>query len=153
MGSVCVLWTMCSTSIVLPAGYWCLHIQTVRRSDMTRTILPAPTISTNFSCQLRRTLMACPPPSPALRECIWEKPVGCGESPRVEAEGVCEVCDIPLYLSRRRQRLSDQTDARGRRSHAGSPLPRGEGKDEQILHQNIQCFNSAWALVDSVQDG
>lgn len=59
---------------------------------------PAPAISTNFSCQLSNTLIACPPPSPPPLECIWENPVGCGESARVEAEECGELCDIPLYL-------------------------------------------------------
>ena len=69
---------------------------TVRRSVMTRMILPAPAISTSFSCQLRSTLIAWPPPSPALRDWIWENPVVCGESPRDEPEDVWDVCDIPL---------------------------------------------------------
>ena len=64
------------------------HVQTVRLSVIVRTILPAPAISTSFSCQLSKTLMACPPPSPALRDWICEKPVCCGESPRDEAEVV-----------------------------------------------------------------
>merc|ERR1712072_398898 len=36
---------------------------TVLLSDMTRTMLPGPTISTSFSCQLKNTLIACPPPT------------------------------------------------------------------------------------------
>jgi hypothetical protein len=45
--------------------------QTVRRSLITLTIPPTPTISTNFSCQLKSTLIACPPPpSPKFLACI-----------------------------------------------------------------------------------
>lgn len=71
--------------------------QTVLRSVMTRTMLPAPAISTNFSCQLNSTLIACPPPSPPPLEPICEKPVACGVNARLEAEDDPEVCDIPLY--------------------------------------------------------
>lgn len=71
---------------------------TVLRSDMTLTMLPGPAISTSFSCQLSRTLIACPPPSPPPRECICENPVDCGDIERVEADEGCEVWDMPLYL-------------------------------------------------------
>lgn len=74
-----------------------LH-QTVLRSDMTLMILPGPAISTNFSCQLSKTLIAWPPPSPPPLECICEKPVGCGDIERVEADEGCELWDMPLYL-------------------------------------------------------
>jgi hypothetical protein len=61
-----------------------------------------PAISTSFSCQLSRTLIACPPPSPPPREIEWicEKPVAWGEMVReaAEVEGEGGVCDMPLYL-------------------------------------------------------
>lgn len=70
---------------------WSIHkavfLQTVRLSVMTRTMLPGPAISISFSCQLSSTLIACPPPSPVLRDCICEKPVACGVVFRVEDEG------------------------------------------------------------------
>ena len=82
-----------------PCDLWGAElIHTVLRSVMTLTIQPAPAISTSFSCQLSSTLIACPPPSPPPLECIWEKPVGCGDRARVEAEEGWELCDIPLYL-------------------------------------------------------
>jgi len=71
-----------------------MFLQTVRLSVMTRTMLPGPAISTSFSCQLNSTLIACPPPSPVLRECICEKPVACGVMFLVEDAGV--VCAMPL---------------------------------------------------------
>ena len=70
----------------------------VLRSLITRTILPGPTISTSFSCQLRSTLIACPPPSPGPLDDICEKPVPCGDSFFDEAAVGCEPCDMPLYL-------------------------------------------------------
>ena len=77
-------------------NFRCIH--TVLRSVMTRTIDPAPAISTNFSCQLSSTLIACPPPSPPPLDCICEKPpVACGVIDGRPELG-CEVCDIPLYL-------------------------------------------------------
>ena len=75
-----------------------LPYQTVLRSVITLTILPAPAISTSFSCQLSSTLIACPPPSPPPLELICEKPVDCGVIARVEAGEVCELWDMPLYL-------------------------------------------------------
>jgi hypothetical protein len=39
--------------------------QTVLRSHITLTIPPTPTISVSFSCQLSKTLIACPDPAPA----------------------------------------------------------------------------------------
>ncbi len=73
-------------------------VQTVRLSVMTRTMLPFPAISTSFSCQLRSTLMACPPPSPLALGWICENPVDWGESERIEVAVCWEVCDMPLYL-------------------------------------------------------
>ena len=88
-----------SSCLSFPRPFLVAHAHTVRLSVMTLTILPAPAISTNFSCQLNKTLITCPPPSPALLDCICEKPVGWGDKPREEAEETgCEVCDIPLYL-------------------------------------------------------
>lgn len=74
------------------------EIQTTRRSVITLTTDPVPAISTTFSCQLNNTLIICPPPSPPPKDRppTCEKPVSCGETPDLEAEGV--VCDIPLYL-------------------------------------------------------
>lgn len=71
---------------------------TVLRSVITLTTLPNPAISTHFSCQLNNTLIAWPPPSPPPRECTCEKPVGCGDMVRKEAEVDCEEWDMPLYL-------------------------------------------------------
>lgn len=88
---------------------------TVRRSLMTLTILPAPAISTHFSCQLNSTLIAWLPlstPLPMFLPPICENPVGCGvmrgfvgvelavERPSVVEEDVAAVCeaDMPLYL-------------------------------------------------------
>ncbi|KAL9043933.1 MAG: hypothetical protein Q9214_002897, partial [Letrouitia sp. 1 TL-2023] len=69
------------------------------RSDRTRTMLPGPTISTSFSCQLSNTLIACPLPSPApTLECICERPDGCGLRAREDATEVWEECAMPLYL-------------------------------------------------------
>lgn len=65
---------------------------------MTLTILPGPAISTNFSCQLSRTLIDWPPPSPPPLEWICEKPVVCGVNGLVDALEDCDVWDMPLYL-------------------------------------------------------
>ena len=83
----------------------------VLRSLITRTILPGPTISTNFSCQLSSTLIACPPPSPGPLDEICENPVPCGDSFFDEAAVGCEPCDMPLYLNEpffRNQSRSEQ---------------------------------------------
>ena len=75
---------------------------TVLRSVMVRTTEPAPASSTSFSCQLRSTLIAWPPPSPPPREWIWEKPVDWGDiEERVVGLEGAGVCDMPLYLPRR----------------------------------------------------
>ena len=60
-------------------AFQALLTHTVRRSVITLTMQPAPAISTSFSCQLSKTLIACPPPSPPPLECIWENPVDCGD--------------------------------------------------------------------------
>lgn len=65
---------------------------------MTRTIDPAPAISTNFSCQLSSTLIACPPPSPPPLDCICENPPVAWGVIDDRPELGCEVCAIPLYL-------------------------------------------------------
>ena len=70
---------------------------TVLRSDMTRTMLPCPAISTTFSCQLSSTLMAWAPPSPPpMRGWTCEKPVGWGET--ALADGAVGATAMPLYL-------------------------------------------------------
>lgn len=79
---------------------------TVRRSVITLTTLPAPAISTTFSCQLSSTLIACPllsVPDPIFLPPICEKPVDCGVMLGLPGDGVEEVAavweaDMPLYL-------------------------------------------------------
>jgi hypothetical protein len=96
---------------------WSLRLQTVLRSDITRTILPGPASSTSyvdcqhldtndhtflrtFSCQLRNTLMACPPPSapPKFLPPACEKPLACGVTFLLWFAAGCDVpCAMPLY--------------------------------------------------------
>ena len=73
--------------------------QTVLRSVITLTIHPIPATSTNFSCQLNNTLIACPPPSPPpTLPPICENPVACGVSERDPPAEPAEEggADIPL---------------------------------------------------------
>ena len=79
-----------------------LYTHTVLRSVITRTIDPAPAISTSFSCQLSSTLIACPPPSPPPLDCICENPPVAWGVRDDRPELGCEVCDIPLYLIQRK---------------------------------------------------
>ena len=136
---------------------------TVLRSDITRTMLPGPAISTSFSCQLSSTLMAWPLPSPPpTREWIWEKPVDCGDRTfEEEAEDGCEVWAMPLYLCRVGilkliSVLNRCKKSGGVGSNGGVAQLRGKRSQSkrlhiQIFHQGVENFHSSFRTIYSVQ--
>lgn len=110
--------------------YLLLIVQTVLLSVITRTILPFPAISTSFSCQLRSTLIACPPPSPPPLEWTCENPVDWGESERIDVEVGWELCDMPLYLRIKWKRICQSALKPGlQKAYENGVKWRGDGKE------------------------
>jgi hypothetical protein len=83
--------------------------------------------SHTFSCQLSRTLIAWPPPSPPPRVWTWVNPVACGVTLRVLFEG--EGCAMPLYLP-----LVSRIIATEECSNVKPPI----SQDVHVFHQHIQ---------------
>lgn len=91
------LTTLPGPAISTSYGRISIAVQNFRARKPQRTRDVEDSIHT-FSCQLSRTLMAWPPPSPPPLACPWEKPVACGVICLDDEAEDIEDWAIPLYL-------------------------------------------------------